>query len=138
MLPLFSFYLSMKALGASCIARARKSAAQLRGYQAVSELHCKNSFTDRSIPEEKTIGRMPALAIVSNSSDKVLSDLARSLQPSESGPCLLPWLERYLRRYALFADSEFADDFAIAVCVALFQVVKQATTLTHQHEKSPA
>ncbi len=34
---------------------------------------------------------------------------------------------------ALFADSQFADDLAVTVCVALFQVVEQTATLADQH-----
>ena len=38
----------------------------------------------------------------------------------------------------LLADSEFADDLAVAVCVALLQVVQQTSPLAHKHQKSPA
>jgi hypothetical protein len=52
----------------------------------------------RSLPEPKAVETIPASIIVSNSGDKVLLDLARNLQPSESGPCVLPLFERCLRR----------------------------------------
>jgi hypothetical protein len=38
----------------------------------------------------------------------------------------------------LLTDSEFADDLAVAVCVTLLQVVQQAATLAHKHQKSTA
>ena len=38
----------------------------------------------------------------------------------------------------LLADSEFADYLAVAVCVTLLQVVQQAATLAHEHQKSAA
>src|SRR3984885_12978381 len=38
----------------------------------------------------------------------------------------------------LLADSEFADDLAIPVCIALLQVVQQTATLAHKHQKPAA
>jgi len=45
---------------------------------------------NRPLPK-LTVETTPASVIVSNSDDKVLIDLAQSLQPSKSGPCVLPW-----------------------------------------------
>src|SRR5260370_24728323 len=36
------------------------------------------------------------------------------------------------------ADSEFADHLAVAVCVALLQIVQQTSPLAHKHQQSPA
>jgi hypothetical protein len=44
---------------------------------------------NRPLPE-LTMETTPASAIVSNSRDKVLLDLAQNLQPNESGSCVLP------------------------------------------------
>jgi len=38
----------------------------------------------------------------------------------------------------LLADSEFADDLAVAVCVALLQIIQQTSPLAHKHQESPA
>jgi hypothetical protein len=38
----------------------------------------------------------------------------------------------------LLADSEFADNLAVTVCIALLQVIQQAATLAHKHQESAA
>jgi hypothetical protein len=38
----------------------------------------------------------------------------------------------------LLADSEFANDLAVAVCVALLQIIQQSAALAHKHQKSAA
>ncbi len=88
------------------------------------------------MPELKSEGSTPKPTIVSNSSDKILQDLERDLQPSESRPGVLPWIRTVSpETMRLLADSEFADDLAIAICVTFLQVVKQASALAYQHQK---
>lgn len=38
----------------------------------------------------------------------------------------------------LLADTQFADDLAVPVCVTLLQIVKQASTLAHKHKQATA
>ncbi len=69
-----------------------KKCSSMNGVQTVSGLHCTTFFVGWKMPELKTEERVPERAIVSNPGDKVLRDLERSLQPSESRPGVLPWI----------------------------------------------
>ena len=39
---------------------------------------------------------------------------------------------------SLLADAKLADDLAVSLRVALLQIVKQTSALTHKHQKTPA
>jgi hypothetical protein len=67
-----------------------KKRSSLSGYLTVRELHWYKWLGIVSSFESQTARATPASIIVSNSSDKVLPDLARTLQPTNNGPWMLP------------------------------------------------
>src|SRR5258708_12633669 len=102
MLPLFSRFHSIKLRSRHPPERARKSAAPPRGYLAARELHWYRSFRVVHSSEPQTAKTTPASVIVSNSSDKVLPDLARMLHPPLTRPLVLPYFRRFLRPHSVY------------------------------------
>jgi hypothetical protein len=67
-----------------------KKRSPVDDYLAAKELHWYKSIRVAHSSEPQTAKKTPATVIVSNSTRMVLRDLARMLQPTRNGLCVLP------------------------------------------------
>ncbi len=109
------------------------------GYRAASKLH-RDKFAasaGRPAPENAWTAHRPL--IVSDFRSEVLRDLAREVAAErERAVHASIGLNGVSGDNTLLADSQLIDYLAIAVGIALLQIIEQTATLAHEHEKSSA